>query len=1442
MSKKEPKIILPWNDPVDDTGRRCSTSSYIKKIYENYPEESKQLYIQKELESLERLKKVREARESDIFGLFSSQQTVYKVCCHVHVCLLNPGILSDAEIQAGIDKVNEDFRKTNADIPARWASRAADVGIELEWDPSTGRTDVSAPITGYPIGDEIKMSSQGGSDPVGGASTNESNTTVLNIWIGQIYNPANPNSILFGYASFPSWHPQNSTMGAPIQGVVINLQSWKKGTVAGGINGYDEGRTLTHELGHFFNLRHIWGDGDCQQDDYVTDTPRQGYDHTWCGSSTAGTDGCGAWRDPALGTLYCPGADPDTGVNSNSCMHENPDEYDMWENYMDYSADHCMGLFTQGQADRMRDCLENYRAPMISYCNATTTTTVAPTTTTTSTTTTTVAPNYKGYSLQLCANQGFSCSGVAPTGEVSNRKLSQDASTLIGVIDLNIGDVIKIAGVAHQCCYEVTQEIAFTGQGGYWDVDSNCNACSSGTTTTASGTTTTASGTTTTSCPSGWNGSSTGSGCGHNQTITLQHFYNAGITNFPTQTMIVNHIQGMVDTWIANNSISNDPCCWQWGYKRVTGQSWLIHHEVYMCPLCTGSCPQVCSPALRQGCHKRVYSGTRVCDGQQVTFCDNYGTTGEDCHGACEDTGNGDDCFECVKIGGQCIGNISVTNLDCDNADVIQDHWMGNSCNDMTGAGDDCECGGATTTTTAAPTTTTAAGTTTTAAGTTTTTAAGTTTTPDPCPCECCGANNCYSQTWTPGLGGWGNSACYPPGQCPPQAQPVKKWLNSNEGINAGDILYAHGAGSVPGCALEEAQQSVTTYKVIDSNDPFWNHPIQSPPITSHKGTDSAYGDYVWISTDTAPEYASFYPCLCLVSPVFPCDPCYRTATTTTTTVAPTTTTTGTTPTPLVQNGCPDLDLYVKVGNDPTVWWDNMNEGAMSLNVDAHPDCEAAPPSPEIATGSYTEDKTFKVWYNQYSDCAPQVNPADLTKTAKFTNTGQTGCITVNGQEVPPGGVITFNWNAFAGFNTAEQDDYAGGNEFIVLCCDPPVVVTTTSTTTTAPPGDCCLRCDTDAGSYYISANSSDQGIEAGDPCTFNWSVPIETYIDLCQQNNPNPADAAFDAALVSQSNCSGEPTNRCCVDVSGFTGSDSQYNGTYINEVLPCYHATNPWPYPAVFNLMNHDGTVNGAIKLESLDIGVKKYWAITNGNYVAASIDYMPFFPVTSPIFPFPVGLNMCLGANFGAAANCPNNGPISVTANANCTNSTGDPDPSCPSGYDYFRLETCWPEEGCTYYTKECKDNHSVGCLNNQACNHGLVTIPGGDTVCASAYPISEATYNASGSTWVDTTGDWTFYNCLWSGWNISDCCDYTSVTCMPGQTAGACQNDADDSCCGEEGVNAWDSVTSYSVGAVVCYQGTSFVSLTNNNLNNPPIDTNDRLDDTNWRHAEAEDCPQ
>ncbi len=82
---------------------------------------------------------------------------------------------------------------------------------------------------------------------------------------------------------------------------------------------FDGGRTTTHEVGHWMNLRHIWGDGRCRQDDFVSDTP----------SSDAPNYGC--------------------DLGERSCRTT-----DMVENYMDYSDDDCMGLFTEGQKARMR--------------------------------------------------------------------------------------------------------------------------------------------------------------------------------------------------------------------------------------------------------------------------------------------------------------------------------------------------------------------------------------------------------------------------------------------------------------------------------------------------------------------------------------------------------------------------------------------------------------------------------------------------------------------------------------------------------------------------------------------------------------------------------------------------------------------------------------------------------------------------------------------------------------------------------------------------------------------------------------------------------------------------------------------------------------------------------------------------------------------------------
>ena len=88
--------------------------------------------------------------------------------------------------------------------------------------------------------------------------------------------------------------------------------------------GYQLGRTLTHELGHFFNLKHIWGDGDCTMDDEVGDTP-------------------------LCSGLYfsCEGKGP------IQCNAER-----MIQNYMDYSLDECMNIFTKGQVEVMDNALD----------------------------------------------------------------------------------------------------------------------------------------------------------------------------------------------------------------------------------------------------------------------------------------------------------------------------------------------------------------------------------------------------------------------------------------------------------------------------------------------------------------------------------------------------------------------------------------------------------------------------------------------------------------------------------------------------------------------------------------------------------------------------------------------------------------------------------------------------------------------------------------------------------------------------------------------------------------------------------------------------------------------------------------------------------------------------------------------------------------------------
>jgi hypothetical protein len=242
--------------------------------------------------------------------------------------------ISDTQIQSQIDVLNEDFRELNTDIsnvPAEFSGLTSDIRIEFQLaarDPdcnnTTGitRTSTTADDFDYdPYGstptarNPVKFSSSGGVD---GWPPDE----YLNIWV------CNLSSGLLGYASFPA----DLSTRPDEDGVVIDYQSF--GNTGNVVSPFDLGRTATHEIGHWLNLRHIWGDGGsgCVATDYVDDTPNQEYYN-----------------------FGCP-AHPQTSCGS----------HDMFMNYMDYVDDDCMIMFTDGQSDRMDACLYSTRADILS--------------------------------------------------------------------------------------------------------------------------------------------------------------------------------------------------------------------------------------------------------------------------------------------------------------------------------------------------------------------------------------------------------------------------------------------------------------------------------------------------------------------------------------------------------------------------------------------------------------------------------------------------------------------------------------------------------------------------------------------------------------------------------------------------------------------------------------------------------------------------------------------------------------------------------------------------------------------------------------------------------------------------------------------------------------------------------------------------------------------
>ncbi|MCC6702965.1 MAG: T9SS type A sorting domain-containing protein [Fluviicola sp.] len=245
----------------------------------------------------------------------------------VHVLYKNAAQnVSLAQIQSQIDVLNTDYRALNQiDLPAYFDSLKADIDVEFclasvdpDGNPTDGITRTSTTggtLFGYfsPFNDDMKYDSLGGKNcwPT---------DKYLNLWVGELF----PG--LLGYAQFPGDPKVNA------DGVVITTTAF--GTT-GNVDPISAGgRTATHEIGHWMGLYHIWGDEDaCTGSDTIADTPNM---------AAASNQGCDSL--------------------ANTCSNEDAfwgsfDPTDMVFNYMDYSSDTCMGMFTKGQKMRMHGFL-----------------------------------------------------------------------------------------------------------------------------------------------------------------------------------------------------------------------------------------------------------------------------------------------------------------------------------------------------------------------------------------------------------------------------------------------------------------------------------------------------------------------------------------------------------------------------------------------------------------------------------------------------------------------------------------------------------------------------------------------------------------------------------------------------------------------------------------------------------------------------------------------------------------------------------------------------------------------------------------------------------------------------------------------------------------------------------------------------------------------------
>lgn len=283
---------------------RCGSSEYLKRSIQKNPSlQSYQQHIEKFIQSRVSTQPIASINARP------ASPAIIKIPVVIHIIYhLSEENISDEAINNQVNALNRDYRRMNADssnTPACFKSVAADCNIEFELakvDPqgrvTTGIERIYSPVAKWMGDDKMKYKKSYGAnawDP----------DSYLNIWVCSMND-------LLGYSSIMGEAKE-------LDGVVINYTVFNDFNDGGA---YNSGRTAVHEIGHWLGLKHIWGDADCG-DDGVADTPKQ-----------------------STYTSGCPG-----GVRT-SCG--NSPHGDMYMNFMDYTNDPCMNLFTRGQSDRMR--------------------------------------------------------------------------------------------------------------------------------------------------------------------------------------------------------------------------------------------------------------------------------------------------------------------------------------------------------------------------------------------------------------------------------------------------------------------------------------------------------------------------------------------------------------------------------------------------------------------------------------------------------------------------------------------------------------------------------------------------------------------------------------------------------------------------------------------------------------------------------------------------------------------------------------------------------------------------------------------------------------------------------------------------------------------------------------------------------------------------------